>query len=643
MIFRFEEIPDGYAQGMEELLVNRGHSCCRGTETDAEVTVRVEEIPGSSICVEYRAEENTEGSKGSVVLRAPEKAFACRALMTLVRQLENKGCGTDYSHRETAWLERNGVMLDCSRNSVLTVETIKKYIRLLAALGMNTLMLYTEDTYEVPQYPYFGAWRGRYERRELEELADYAQLFGIEMIPCIQALAHLKNVLRWPAMEGLQDTDDILMADEDAVYDFLRECIRNASAPFHTRRIHLGMDEAWSLGLGKYLHKNGYHTRAEIMSRHLERVTAICRELGLEPMIWSDMYLRMNSAHNEYYDVPLDSDLSGAVRPPEGVTLVYWDYYHEDSEFYRQYIRMHHQLSGQMIFAGGGWVWNGTAPNLRLAERTTDAAMCACREAGVKEAVCTMWQDDGAETPMAAGLTSIVRFAEHGFSDKTPEEERLREQFEFLTRTSYEAFLMLGDFDGVPGGAEYDNPSKYLLYQDVLLGLFDGQIQNWDASEYYGKLRDRLMGLRRDVTVSDADRVLELYIQLADLLSVKADMGKRLYAAYREGSREEIGRLAVQELPVCIKKLEAYHACREDIWNRESRIFGYEVLDIRLGGLKTRLESAQKRLLAWASGQLERLPELEEARLAHRPLQPGDPHVLTGCNSWKQIVSASPV
>lgn len=45
-------------------------------------------------------------------------------------------------------------MLDCSRNSVLNVETIKKYIRLQASLGMNTMMLYTEDTYEVPEYPY---------------------------------------------------------------------------------------------------------------------------------------------------------------------------------------------------------------------------------------------------------------------------------------------------------------------------------------------------------------------------------------------------------------------------------------------------------------------------------------------------------
>ena len=105
------------------------------------------------------------------------------------------------------------------------------------------------------------------------------------------------------------------------------------------------MDEAWSLGLGNYLLKNGYHTKAEIMTEHLERVTDICRELGLEPMIWSDMYLRMNSPASEYYDVPLDTDLSGAVKPPKEISLVYWDYYHEDEEFFKANLHMNRQLS----------------------------------------------------------------------------------------------------------------------------------------------------------------------------------------------------------------------------------------------------------------------------------------------------------
>lgn len=49
-----------------------------------------------------------------------------------------------------------GTMLDCSRNAVPNLHTLKKWVDLTASLGYNTLLLYTEDTYEVPDEPYFG-------------------------------------------------------------------------------------------------------------------------------------------------------------------------------------------------------------------------------------------------------------------------------------------------------------------------------------------------------------------------------------------------------------------------------------------------------------------------------------------------------
>ena len=41
------------------------------------------------------------------------------------------------------------VMLDCSRNAILTVENVKKFVDLISKMGYNGLMLYTEDTFEV--------------------------------------------------------------------------------------------------------------------------------------------------------------------------------------------------------------------------------------------------------------------------------------------------------------------------------------------------------------------------------------------------------------------------------------------------------------------------------------------------------------
>ena len=52
-------------------------------------------------------------------------------------------------------MKRYGVMLDCSRNGVMKVEQAKRFIDYLEKIGYNTLELYTEDTYEIEDEPYF--------------------------------------------------------------------------------------------------------------------------------------------------------------------------------------------------------------------------------------------------------------------------------------------------------------------------------------------------------------------------------------------------------------------------------------------------------------------------------------------------------
>jgi hypothetical protein len=49
-----------------------------------------------------------------------------------------------------------GVMLDMSRNAVMKVDALKKYMQIIKKMGYNALFLYCEDTYEVEGEPYFG-------------------------------------------------------------------------------------------------------------------------------------------------------------------------------------------------------------------------------------------------------------------------------------------------------------------------------------------------------------------------------------------------------------------------------------------------------------------------------------------------------
>ena len=156
---------------------------------------------------------------------------------------------TDKFLAETPLFATNGAMVDMSRNAVMNVKTVKEMLRRMALMGLNTYMLYTEDSFDLPTRPHFGYMRPRYTEQQLRELDDYADMFGIEMIPCIQTLAHLQEVLKWNGVYGgISDYEACLLVNEEKTYEFIRRVITSATRPFRTKRVHIGMDEAFMLG-----------------------------------------------------------------------------------------------------------------------------------------------------------------------------------------------------------------------------------------------------------------------------------------------------------------------------------------------------------------------------------------------------------
>lgn len=66
---------------------------------------------------------------------------------------------------------------------------------------------------------------------------------GIEVIPCIQTLGHLGQILQWPHYAHLRDNTEVLLAESETTYEFIEKLIKAAAGPFRSKRIHLGMDE----------------------------------------------------------------------------------------------------------------------------------------------------------------------------------------------------------------------------------------------------------------------------------------------------------------------------------------------------------------------------------------------------------------
>ena len=99
----------------------------------------------------------------------------------------------------------------------------------MAIMGMNLMMLYTEDTYEIEDYPYFGYMRGRYSADEIKEVVAYGNMIGIETVPCIQTLGHLAQYIRWGEAGAFAENANVLLPGEERTYEFIEECIKTIS------------------------------------------------------------------------------------------------------------------------------------------------------------------------------------------------------------------------------------------------------------------------------------------------------------------------------------------------------------------------------------------------------------------------------
>lgn len=567
---------------------------------EAELSVTVEALDGDELCVRLEQDRATVAFGGG-------KARFFRALAILVDW--KKSGVTENTLHEAPLFSSNGAMVDMSRNAVMNVTTVKFMLRKMALMGMNSYMLYTEDTYEVEGYPYFGYMRGRYTKAELRELDAYALSLGIELIPCIQTLGHLTTALRWSSAAKYTDTPAVLQVGAEETYRLIDSMMRTLEQCFTTRRVHIGMDEVRMLGAGKYYNKNGYRAREELFMEHLLRVKEIVAAHGFSALMWSDMFFRLSAKGMKGYEdydrrtVLLDEIVE---KYPREIQPVYWDYYHDDESFYATNIEKHKQLSEHTMFAGGVWLWSGHTPLFSRSKRFTLPALDACRKGGIREVLATVWHN-GSESSLVLSLAGLAWYADYdyrGFYD----EESVKACFARATGASYDDFMKT-ELPAYPHGGEF-SMTRVLTYNDPMEGLFDRHLYGVDTRPYYLEVCKQLEGIGE----GEFAPAFEVIRAVASLLLDKADFGVRLERAYRENDRETLLELA-SLCDVIIEKTERLRISHRASWMKYNKPFGWEIHDIRYGGILCRFETTKCRILAYLNGEVSRLEELEEERL----------------------------
>ena len=509
-------------------------------------------------------------------------------------------------------IEKLGLMIDCSRNSVMSVHALKKLIPILSKMGYTTLQLYTEDTYEVNNEPYFGYMRGRYSKQEIKEIDAYAASYNIELIPCIQTLAHLRALFRWPEYQKINDTEDILLVGEERVYTLLENIFDTLKECFSSRRVNIGMDEAHALGQGKYAEKYGHVERSEIMLKHLERVNQIANSRGFTCSMWSDMFFYMVFGEKNYTqeEVKIPEDL--LERIPKNINLIYWDYYNTEKEVYDNNIRSHLRISNNIIFAGGAWTWVGFTPLNHYAIEANRAALKSCIENGIKEAFVTAWGNSGGYCSPFSVLPALMQFAEN--SKGNFDQDSIKKKFKEIVGVDYDAYIALD----LPNILSFDqdlkkryNPSKYLLYNDVLVGVYDSTIKI-GGGEIYSQHSNKLKELETD---REYGYIFKTARKLCDCLYLKADLGRRTRVAYQQKDIFGLKELIEKCYTPLIGELKKLYQLFTAYWEKLYKPYSFETINIRFGGLIYRIQYVKKRLTAYINGKVKSVPELEEILL----------------------------
>ena len=232
-------------------------------------------------------------------------------------------------------------------------------------------------------------------------------------------------------------------------------------------------------------------------------------------------------------------------------------------------------------------------------------------ENGIEDVFITMWGDNGKETSFYSVLPSL--YAIRRYYDGERDMDKIKSEFKELTGENYDALCALDEPNYVGGNDKTEkNVSKQMLFSDPFNGFLDSIVKA-GVTEEYKMLAKKLSDFGK---TSKYGYIFESSSALCKVLAVKYDLGLRTRKAYQSGDKTALLKL-INDYEDALYLVEDFHCKFEKLWFTENKPQGFDVQDLRFGGLKQRLISCKNRLSAYLRGEVENIPELEEKLLCY--------------------------
>jgi hexosaminidase len=171
------------------------------------------------------------------------------------------------------------------------IETLKRYLDWAARLKVNMIGFELEDKFEYPSHPVIGA-PGAFTTQQLQEIVSYGLERYIQVVPQIQAPAHLAYVLKHPEFADLRSDGNNYMAClcDDRSYDLIFSMYDDViKATKGVNYVFVSTDEVYYAGICKKCDKP-YNpvNRSLKWVEFVQRAHDFLAKRGRKMLIWAE-------------------------------------------------------------------------------------------------------------------------------------------------------------------------------------------------------------------------------------------------------------------------------------------------------------------------------------------------------------------
>ena len=270
-------------------------------------------------------------AKELVTLSASTELGIVWGLTTLAALMNGDGVPCCSIEDSPKYIHR-ALSLDCARH-FFPAEEVKKIIEEISLAKMNVLHWHLADDQgwriESKKFPKLHTTSREYfTQDEIRDVVEYARIRGVEVIPEIDMPGHTTGILAaYPEFScsgkevklatagGIYPV--ILCAGQDKTFAFLDELLEEIIPLFHSKRFHIGGDEApkseWKKcpHCQKKMEELGITAIENLQGYFTSRVIDILKKYDKQPVCWNEALLSSNV--------------------PEEIQVQYWTLQHRET------------------------------------------------------------------------------------------------------------------------------------------------------------------------------------------------------------------------------------------------------------------------------------------------------------------------